>query len=113
MAKTNTLHPTLHMKHGHIVPRTHVDAIALDESNGNTLWKEAEELEIKLLNEYPGKESPTDFLHSALSAYMWATLGRSLNVLAEPLRLFIFVIQHVAQVRFEPTHTTRGWIVYR
>jgi hypothetical protein len=31
MAKTNTLRPTLHMKHGHIVPRTHEDAMALDE----------------------------------------------------------------------------------
>jgi Reverse transcriptase (RNA-dependent DNA polymerase) len=39
-------------KFGLLVPRTHLQALELDKSNGNTKWYEAEETEMKQLLEY-------------------------------------------------------------
>ena len=34
-------------KYGYQVPRNHAEAVYLDERNGNTLWQDAEKLEIQ------------------------------------------------------------------
>ena len=39
-------------KYGVQVPRTHEEAVRLDERNGNTYWQDAEKLEIAQLDEY-------------------------------------------------------------
>ena len=39
-------------KYGYQVPRNHAEAVYLDERNGNTLWQDAEKLEIQQLLDY-------------------------------------------------------------
>ena len=39
-------------KYGFQVPRNHEEAVRIDEKNGNTLWQDAEELEVDQLQEY-------------------------------------------------------------
>ena len=38
--------------YGYKVPNTYLEAVALDEKNGNTKWQDAIELEILCLHEY-------------------------------------------------------------
>jgi hypothetical protein len=47
-------------KFGFLTPRTHAQAVEIDTANGNTLWQEAEAMEMRQLLEYktfidPGK----------------------------------------------------------
>ena len=50
--------------YGYLVPRNHEQAMALEEKNGNTKWRDAELLEINQLHDYNtfkdlGKNTPT------------------------------------------------------
>ena len=39
-------------KFGALVPRTHAQAVEIDQKNGNTLWQDAEATEMRQLLEY-------------------------------------------------------------
>jgi Reverse transcriptase (RNA-dependent DNA polymerase) len=52
--KSNRLKPVY--KYGHQVPRTHQEAMKIDEKFGNTYWRDAEQLEIRQLKEYEAFE---------------------------------------------------------